>query len=265
MSKQLRAICAWSGVITLVFMFIGMIVAGWLPVPSPNMTANQVVAMYIEKRDKIRFFSMMNLISAGWSCMWVAAISGQLRRIESGRSPLWTYLQLSAGICSSFLFCVQALTWTVAAFRPERYPEITQAFNDMAFLWFLMPFVFATVGCLAIGCCILEDKSRHPVYPRWVGYANLWFAFGFPMAMFTTYAKTGPLAWDGLFPWWLPVIDYTAWSFVMSWATHRASNRQYAEEGTSMAIDMAYALRANSAPNGHSDQSGPTQPTAAQT
>jgi hypothetical protein len=52
---------------------------------------------------------------------------------------------------------------------------------------------------------------------------------------------------------------------VMSWATHRASNRQYAEEGTSMAIDMAYALRANSAPNGHSDQSGPTQPTAAQT
>jgi hypothetical protein len=146
-------------------------------------------------------------------------------------------------VASSFLFCVQAITWTVAAFRPERNPEITQAFHDMAFLWFLMPFVFAMVGCLAIGICVLEDKSSDPVYPRWVGYANLYFAFGFPMAMFTTYAKTGPFAWDGLWPWWIPVIDYTIWSVVMSWATWQAGNRQHAEEGDAMAIDLTYALR----------------------
>jgi hypothetical protein len=63
------------------------------------------------------------------------------------------------------------------------------------------------------------------------------------MAMFTTYAKTGPFARDDLFPWWIPVIDYTAWSIVRCWATHRASNRQHAEEGEAMAIDLAYALR----------------------
>jgi hypothetical protein len=185
----------------------------------------------------------MNLIAAGWSMLWFAAISAQLRRIESGRSPMWTYLQLGAGVASSFLFCVQAITRTVAAYRPERSPDVTRAFNDMAFLWFLVPFVFATVGCLAIACSILEDRSTDPVYPRWVGFANLYFAFGFPMAMFTTYAKTGPFARDGLFPWWIPVIDYTAWSIVRCWATHRASNRQHAEEGEAMAIDLAYALR----------------------
>jgi hypothetical protein len=37
------------------------------------------------------------------------------------------------------------------------------------------------------------------------------------MAMFTTYAKTGPFAWSGLFPWWIPVVDYTLWSVLMSW------------------------------------------------
>jgi hypothetical protein len=63
------------------------------------------------------------------------------------------------------------------------------------------------------------------------------------MAMFTTYAKTGPFAWSGLFPWWIPVVDYTIWSVVMSWATARAGNQQHAEEGPSMAIDMSYALR----------------------
>ena len=243
MNRYGQLLCAWSGVITLVFMFIGMVPAGWLPVPSPNMSAVEVARMYSAHLGGIRFFGIMNMFSAGWSVMWVAAISAQLRRIESGRSPLWTYLQLISGCCGSFLFLVQALTWTVAAFRPERSPDVTQAFNDMAFLWFLMPFVFATVGCLAIGFCILSDRNRKPVFPRWIGWANLLFAAVFPPAMFTTYFKTGPFAWDGLFPWWLPVIDYTFWSILMSAATAGAINQQFAEEGENLGIDIAYAHR----------------------
>ena len=245
MSKYPRLLCAWSGVITLLFMFLGLIVAGWLPVPSPHMTAAQVTIMYVHKADRIRFFGVMNLVAAGWSVMWVAAISAQLRRIESGRSPMWTYLQLGAGVCSSFLFACQALPWTVAAFRPERAPQITQALHDMGFLWFLMPVPFVIAGMFAIAACILEDKSRTPVYPRWVAYLNLWLILIWPVAIWTTYAKTGPLAWNGLFVWWIPVVDYTIWSIVMCWATARAINHQHAEEGDTAAIDMAYALRAD--------------------
>lgn len=243
MSKYMRLLCAWSGLITLAFMFLGLVVAGWLPVPSPDMSKAEVVEMYLAKTDKIRFFAVMNLVAAGWSVMWVAAISSQLRRIESGRSPMWTYMQLAAGTCGSFLFACQALPWTVAAFRPERAPEITQMLNDMGFLWFLMPVPFVIAGMFAIAACILEDKSREPVYPRWVAYLNLWLILIWPVAVWTTYAKTGPLAWDGLFVWWIPVVDYTIWSAVMSWATARAMTRQHTEEGETLAIDIAYARR----------------------
>jgi hypothetical protein len=243
MNKFPRLLCAWSGVITLAFMFLGLIVAGWLPVPSPHMTQAEVFKMYTDKTDQIRFFSVMNLVAAGWSVMWVAAISSQLRRIESGRSPMWTYLQLGAGICSSFLFACQALPWTVASFRPERSAEITQALNDMGFLWFLMPVPFVIAGMFAIAMCIFEDKSRKPVYPRWVAYLNLWLIFIWPIAVWTTYAKTGPLAWNGLLVWWIPVVDYTIWAMVMSWATARAITLQHDEEGETTAIDMQYAMR----------------------
>lgn len=231
MGLRLRQLCAWSGVITLIFMFIGMIAADWLPVPPPDMTAEQVAAMYRERLAGIRFFSIMNMTAAGWSMMWIAAISSQLRRAESHRGRVWTYLQLTAGCCSSFLFLVQGLTWTVAAFRPDRDPEITQAFHDMAFVWFLMPFVFATVGSFAICCCILEDSAARPAYPRWVGRANLWSSVAFPPAMCLTYVKTGPFAWSGLFPFWIPLVDYCIWSVVMSLMTARAIRRQFDELG----------------------------------
>jgi hypothetical protein len=209
-------------------MFIGLIAADWLPVPSPDMTAVQVADMYRRHLTGIRFFSIMNMIAAGWSMMWISAISSQLKRAESNRGRLWTYLQLTAGCCGSFLFLVQGLTWTVAAFRPDRDPEITQALNDMAFVWFLMPFVFATVGSFAIGCCILEDHRSRPVFPRWVGWANIWFSVAFPPAMCLTYFKTGPFAWSGMFPFWIPLVDYCLWSLVMSASTARAIREQFA-------------------------------------
>jgi hypothetical protein len=36
------------------------------------------------------------------------------------------------------------------------------------------------------------------------------------------FCKTGPLAWDGLFTFWIPVGVFLAWFFVMFWAVRRA-------------------------------------------
>jgi hypothetical protein len=69
------------------------------------------------------------------------------------------------------------------------------------------------------------------------------FAAGFPPAVLTTYFKVGPFAWDGLFPWWIPVIDYTVWSVVMSYMTAKAVAAQFKEEGEYMAVDRAYSQR----------------------
>lgn len=236
-NRTSQLLCAWSGIITMVWMFIGLWLAKWLPVPSPNMSANEVVAMYQNNLDGIRACAVFVLISAGFSLMWTCEMSAQLRRIESGRTPIWTYVNLAGGCGGAFFFLIPALMWTMAAFRPERAPEITQALNDIGFLFFLMPFIFATTECLALGCAILSDKKKNPVFPRWVGFANLWFALLFVPACITGFFKTGVFAWDGLFTWWVPVVDYTVWSIVMSVCCASAVKRQYAEEGKGMGVD----------------------------
>ena len=40
--------------------------------------------------------------------------------------------------------------------------------------------------------------------------------------------KKGPFAWDGLFPFYLPIIVFTAWMLTLIWTMLRAISRQEA-------------------------------------
>jgi hypothetical protein len=54
-----------------------------------------------------------------------------------------------------------------------------------------------------------------PVFPRWVGYFNVWTAILFLPGPLCVFFRTGPLAWDGLFTWWIPFVLFAAWMVVM--------------------------------------------------
>jgi hypothetical protein len=41
--------------------------------------------------------------------------------------------------------------------------------------------------------------------------------------------KSGPLAWNGLLTWWIPLSVYGAWLVVMAWLLLRAINRDTAD------------------------------------
>jgi hypothetical protein len=53
------------------------------------------------------------------------------------------------------------------------------------------------------------------VLPRWAGYLNLWtvplLVPGFAVYVF----RSGPLAWNGIFTWWVPVGAFGGWFIVM--------------------------------------------------
>jgi hypothetical protein len=53
------------------------------------------------------------------------------------------------------------------------------------------------------------------VLPRWAGYLNIWtvpLLFpGFAVYVF----RSGPLAWNGIFAWWVPVGVFSGWFVVM--------------------------------------------------
>ena len=89
------------------------------------------------------------------------------------------------------------------------------------------PFIIQNI---ALGLCILSDKQAEPIFPRWVGYYNLWVAVLFVPGGLLTFFKTGPFAWDGLFVWWVPFAVFFSWYIAMPFILMGAIKQQAQSE-----------------------------------
>jgi hypothetical protein len=101
-----------------------------------------------------------------------------------------------------------------------------QIINDFCWLIFVGMFSPAVLQAFVIGACILSDKRADPVFPRWVGFANLWAAVLFLPGALLPFFKHGPFAWNGLIGFWLVATAFFAWYILMWWSTVRAIKRQ---------------------------------------
>lgn len=228
-NRLAQLIFAWCGVATILITGIGFWPAGLLPAGiEPGLTAEQIATMYRENTTGLRIAAFCTVGGAGTYLAFSAAIAAQLWRIESGAAPVLTFAQLAAGTATSFLFLIPGMFLAIAAFRPERAAEVTQALNDVAFLFFLMPYSIAMVQDLAAGLAILSDRRETPIFPRWLGFLSLWVFVGFAPAGLCAFFKIGPFAWNGLFVWWIPIGIFVAWCFAFTWGLIRAANRTYA-------------------------------------
>jgi hypothetical protein len=161
---------------------------------------------------------------------WVAAISVQLKRIEGQHTPL-TYAQLALGAGLPVAFFPALYFFEVAAFRPGRSAESIQTLNDMGWLPFTGIIYAIFVQNLVIGIAVLSDKRADPVFPRWFGYFCLWCGLLYCPASLDVFFKDGPLAWNGLFSWWLSLVAFFAWLVVTTVMLFRAMDTQPAERG----------------------------------
>ena len=55
------------------------------------------------------------------------------------------------------------------------------------------------------GVAILLDKRAVPIFPRWLGFLNLWAAVMFVPGSFNVFFLQGFLAWDGWLAFYFPV------------------------------------------------------------
>jgi hypothetical protein len=144
-----------------------------------------------------------------------------------------SYTQLGAGMVGIILFLMPVTFWIVAAFRPERPDATQQLLNDLAWIPFIVMVSCFSIQCLAIGLAIFSDRGREPVYPRWVGYANVWIAFLAIPGVLAVFFKNGAFAWNGAGTWWLLIVIFTIWFFVMGIATYRAIRAQAVQSAAS--------------------------------
>ena len=211
MNTRTQLLCTWSGPVFVVLFTIGFwFLAHYLPPPSPNAGAEEIAALYREHTGPIRLGMFLMVACSALVAPFVAVISVQMQRLERGAGVL-SYTQLAAGAVGILFLILPALLWTIAAFRPERDPNLILLLNDMGWIFFLMPFGTFSLQNLAIGLAVLGTDGAPHLFPRWAGYFNLWVAVLFVPGGLLTFFKTGPFAWDGLFVFWVPLVVFLLW------------------------------------------------------
>ena len=135
MNASSQRLCAHTGLLYTLLLGLGIFfIAGWLPVPGPGVTAEQVVAMFQRDQTLIRLGVSVAVASSVLFWPFAVAISHQMQRIEGPSHPLADVQQICAtGTVMAVL--LPTYVWLAMAFRPELVPPATlQLANDFA--WF---------------------------------------------------------------------------------------------------------------------------------
>jgi hypothetical protein len=243
-STSTQKISLWLGMAMMPLFLLGFgLLAHFIPPPAPGHSARWVADFYAGHRTGIRAGMFVATVAGALLCFLFAAIATQLKRIEGQHATLM-YVQLIAGACTVIEFILPPLFWQNAAFRSERAATTVQTLNDLAWLPFLGITGTLIAQQLVIAVAALRDTRTDPVFPRWVGYANLWAAVGIAPASFVVFFHDGPLAWNGVLAWWLVLVDFFAWMCVMAYALTHAIKQQEREEATSTPEPDVRALAA---------------------
>ena len=81
-----------------------------------------------------------------------------------------------------------------------------------------------------------------PVFPRWFAYFQLWCAVGVGLTFGVYIVKTGPLAWNGILGFWIPVSFYFIWVVVTTLVTARAIKNDDDSDPESLLLDRVARL-----------------------
>jgi len=222
--RRLQLVCCYSCWGCLVLFGLGWVVlAGFLPPPSPAATAAQVAHQFRGNTTGIRIGMILSILGSALLLPWGGAVAAQMRRIDSrGGALVWAWIAAQGAILIEFIY--PCAFWCVAAFRLGD-PTRIQSFNDLAWLPFFGIVATGMFQMVALAALTLLDKRPEPVFPRWFAYFQLWCVAGVAPAEFVFVFKTGPLAWNGLLSYWVALTAAFAWLAVTTIMTARAIKR----------------------------------------
>ncbi|QLL06230.1 hypothetical protein [Mycobacterium vicinigordonae] len=235
MNRIVHKCCAWSGAMCLVAMLVGFVlIAGFIPTRSPGENASEVAQFIIGHRTRIRWGLIVCMLSSSLLMMYAASMAIHMRRIE-GRHPALALIQFGMGALFVLEFIYLIFFWQTATFRVDRSPELIQLLNDMAWIPFVGLTSTAVVQVACFGIAVLLDTGEHPIFPRWLGYYNLWVALMFTPGTFNVFFHSGPLAWNGILAWYIPLAVFATWLVINPIYLSRAVD--------TMAVDVATPAR----------------------
>ena len=202
---------------------------GFWPPMSPQLTADQVAEFYRQNSTMIRFSMITLNLCAIMLVPFFMVIVVQMKRMATPTTVL-AYSYLAAVSTGATMFAIADIFWLVAAFRPDRDPQLTMLLNDFAWFIFVAPVGFVVVANLILALAVWLDSRPEPVFARWVVWVNLLAAAAMTPAVGSVIVPSGPFAWDGVVSFWLRWGAFVVYLVLMFVAVHGAIRRQHAEE-----------------------------------
>jgi hypothetical protein len=228
--------CAHLAIPFAIFVGVGgFVLTGWLPPPSPGLSVQDTARIFTDNtamRIGVSFMALGAPLFLGPA----VAFACQLRRIE-GKFAVLSNLQMLGGAVGVLAIQFPAYFWLVISYRPDIPADIVAIVNNLAFFLLLAAYSPAVVQNVAIGLCILGAEDGAPqVYPRWLGYANLWLAVTLLPGAVVPFFRTGPFTYGGIFGFWLVAVGFFVWVILMWWFTVTAIREQARERTPAVAV-----------------------------
>lgn len=228
---ELILLWAWPFAL-LIWVISFLMFPGFVHPMSPTMSADQVADFYRDpdNQPRIRYSMILfNWFAVAFVPILILIVM-RIRRMAH-RTPILSWAVLGCVAAGPTVFLVANVFWLLAAFRPERPAELTQMFNDLAWITFTtceVPFLVAQSVLIALA--IYFDDQARPVFSRWVAHFNLGVAIALMPAAFAGLSFDGPLAWDGLLSFWIRNAAIGLWFIVMSLVLVQTVRRERAED-----------------------------------
>lgn len=221
----------WTGPVVGIILLVAMLAfpAFWPPM-SPTMSADEVAAFYSEHTAWIRFSQVTFNLCGILILPFFMVIVVQMKRMQN-QSHVFAYCYLTAVVSGATIFALSNIFFLVAAFRPDRNPELIMVLNDLAWIVFIAPVGMVVAQFVLLALAVYFDDGPTPVFPRWVGHYSLATAVAMVPAAGAAVFQTGPLAWDGLLSFWVRNGAYAMFVVVMFFVVRRAVLRQALDEG----------------------------------
>jgi hypothetical protein len=233
MNTAVMRVFLWSGVVLVAaLIFAQGWLMGFIPGPSPAMSAHDLAQIFIERKNSILAGALIQIICWSFYGTWAIPIIVFIRKTER-KVPVLTYASL-VNIGGGWVFFILIpMTWAVIAFRADVLdPNIIQIMNDWVWFDWLYTWPSFSVWMFIIAAAIFYDHNVPTVYPRWVAFFNLWCGLLIFPAGMIGFFKTGPFAYDGLISFWFAVFVFFGWMVVMTVTTFKliaAEDRQTSE------------------------------------
>ncbi|WP_304111373.1 hypothetical protein [Mycolicibacterium bacteremicum] len=199
------------------------------PPLSPTLTPDEVAAFFRDHTTGILGVVILCNLIAGSLVPLFAVIAVQISRTATS-SSVFSYAYVICIGVGTTAFILADYCWGVAAFRPDRDPQLISLLNDVAWFFFIAPVGTIVVQNLCFAVSIYLDERANPVFPRWVAHFNVGTAILLVPGAFAVLFTTGPLAWDGTVTFTLRIAVLAGYLVVMFPVLLRVVNRQGSEQ-----------------------------------